>query len=399
MREIGLIAWQEYRRHVRRKGFIWTAVGVPLLLMLGGTVLFLVLRTSSAETRLGFVDQAARFATADLVQVDGHPVAIPLVRFADEAAARVALATHRISAILIVPAGYLTSGNVAVIAPRALSDRAAGEVQAILRQTLIRTLPATTQDALNRPLALQLRTVGTDRAIDANNYLLFLLPYLLALLFLVTTFTTSGYLLQALADEKEDRIIEILATTLSPTQMMAGKITGLSAVGLTQMLAWIAWGVAALAVLAPIRRLLDNLHIPGSMLLLTAIFFLLGYLMVAALYATIGAAVTTPQEGQQFAGPISLIVVIPYMLVIVIVAQPNSLLAVALSLFPLTAPITMLLRLPIAVIPVWQTVLSLLLVAVTAAGAMRLAASVMRRGMLRFGKRLSLREILRAGDA
>ncbi len=399
MREIGLIAWQEYRRHVRRKGFIWTAVGVPLLLMLGGAVLVQVLTTSNAETKLGFVDQSTRFATTDLTQVAGRPVAIPVVRFAAEAAARHALAVQQISAIVIVRASYLTNGAVAVIAPRALSDRAAGEVQAILRQTLVATLPTATQATLDRPLSLQLRTFGTNRVIDANNYLLFLLPYLLALLFLMTTFTTSGYLLQALADEKEDRIIEILATTLSPNQMMAGKITGLSAVGLTQMLAWIAWAIAALAVLAPVRRLLANLHVPWSMLLLAALFFLLGYLMVAALYATIGAAVTTPQEGQQFAGPISLIVVIPYILVIAIVAQPNSLLAVGLSLFPLTAPITMLIRLPIATIPVWQTLLSLLLVAAAAAGAIRLAASVMRRGMLRFGKRLSLREILRVRSA
>ena len=97
----------------------------------------------------------------------------------------------------------------------------------------------------------------------AQNFLLFLLPYVLAILFVMTAFTTSGFLLQALADEKEDRVMEILATSLRPSQMMAGKIIGLSALGLTQIGSWLAWVGVGLAFICPIIKiLLDSFWCP-----------------------------------------------------------------------------------------------------------------------------------------
>lgn len=396
MREIITMARYEYLRHVRRRGFVVTALVMPLVLVALFVVIGLVASNSRAETSLGFVDQTGRFANIDLTQIDGEPVDIPMTRFANEGEGLAAVEAGQVSAVVVVPPAYNHDGTVRVLGPKALGDSARDQVRDILRQALVTAVPGETQARFAEPVDLRLRTLGSNREVDSSNILLFMLPYVIAVLFLITTFTTSGYLLQALADEKEDRVMEILATTLRPSQMMAGKIIGLSGVGLTQMTAWVAWAVAGLLAIPVARRFLSELQLPWGILMLSLAFFLLGYLLVAAIYAAIGAAVTNPQEGQQFAAPVSLLVVSPLWLVVVILAQPNSTLAVILSLIPLTAPITMLLRLPLTSIPAWQLLLSLTLLALSAIGMMFLAARVMRIGMLRYGKRLSLKELVRA---
>lgn len=396
MRQIAIIARFEYLRHVRRRGFLMVALGVPLLMVALGGVIAVIAINSRPETALGFVDLSGRFAAADLTRVEGEPVRVPMVRYPGEADARVALQERRVTAVVIVPPDYLETGQVRVIGGRTLSERARNQVEDVLRAGLIATLPPEQQARLAEPVALTLRTLGSNRTIGGSNFFLFVLPYVLSMLFLFTAFITSGYLLQALADEKENRVMEILASTLRPTEMMAGKIVGLSGVGLTQVGAWLLWVAIAIFVIPDARDLLRDLELPWGVLALAALFFVLGYLLVAGLYATIGAAVATPQEGQQFAAPVSLLTVAPFMLLLPILAQPNGTLAVVLSLIPFTAPITMMLRLPLADIPPWQILVSLLLLALAVGGTMWLAARVMRVGMLSYGKRLSIRELLQS---
>jgi ABC-2 type transport system permease protein len=200
-------------------------------------------------------------------------------------------------------------------------------------------------------------------------------------------------LLQSVVEEKEDRVIEIIATTVSPTQLMAGKIIGLTSVGLTQVSIWI--GLAALAVLAFIRRLpfLASLQLPWAVLALGLLYFLLGYLLIAACYAAAGAIVTTSQEAQTLVTPISMLGIAPLMLVNVILTQPNGTLALIFSLIPFSAPMTMLLRLPVADVPSWQVAASLLTLALAAFGAVLLAARALRISMTHSGRRLGLRDL------
>ena len=395
MSRILLMARYEYVRHIRRRGFLFTAFGIPLLFVaLFGVIFFVALR-SSVEQRLGLVDQSGRFAginVADLHRT--RPIAMQT--FADEAAARAALDARTVDAFFVIPANYVAAGNVQAFSHKRLSDRAENQLRALLREGLIADVSPANRERVAQPSELVLRTIDGRREISAENGLLFFLPYAFALLFLLTTFTTSGYLLQAVAEEKEDRVIELLATTVAPYEMMAGKIIGLCSLGLTQMLIWIGLATAGVLMFGRDLSWFAEFQLPWSLLGLALLYFLLGYLLIAACYATLGAAVTTPQEAQPFAAPISLLALSPMMLVVAILAQPNGTLAVILSLIPFSAPITMLLRLPIADVPPWQIVLSLLLLTITAVGAVLLSARVMRLGMLRYGKRLSLADLVRA---
>ncbi len=395
MSKTWLIARYEYGRHIRRRGFLFTAVGVPLLFVAIFGIIALVVSRSGAEQRLGLVDQTGRFAQIDVASL-GFRRTIPVEVFADEATARAALDGGSVDAFFVVPADYMDTGEVRAVSRKRISDRAENVVQALLREGLLADAPSASRDRLADPAQLALRTLDGNREVSADNILLFFLPYAFALLFLMTTFTTSGYLLQAVAEEKEDRVIELLATTVAPRHMMAGKIIGLCGVGLTQMLVWI--GLTLLGVFTFGREItwFAELQLPWSLLGLSLLYFLLGYLLIAACYATLGAAVTTPQEAQSFAAPISLLALSPMMLIVPILAEPNGTLAVVLSLIPFSAPITMLMRLPLADIPAWQIITSLLILALTTTGVVLLSARVMRLGMLRYGKRLSVRDILAA---
>lgn len=392
MNKIVQMARYEYWRHVRRRSFLWTALGVPLLMFAGFGLIYLVASRSPLERQLGMVDQAQ---VTNNIQVDHLNVSrrIPITRYPNEAAARQALDSGVIDAYVVIPQDYMETGNVRAVAPKRLTGSAESQIRAMLRAGLLSRTPEATRTRLLDPADLVLRTMDGGREIGATNGLLFLLPYAFAVLFVMTTFTTSGYLLQAIAEEKEGRVMELLATTVSAEQMMAGKIIGLSAVGLTQMLAWVVIITAGLLIAIGDVSWLEGVQLPWSMLGWSFGYFLLGYFLFAACYTMLGAAVTSPQEAQPLATPLSLLASLPLFLLLPILSQPNGTLAVILSLVPFSAPMTMLMRLPLAEIPTWELITSLLILAASVIGTMWLAARVMRRGMLRYGKRLSLREI------
>lgn len=393
MKHTWLIARYEYGRFVRRRSFVLTAFGLPLLVLALIAAIVIVTTRGNVEQRLGLVDQSGRFTALDPGSAN-LPRPIPLERFRDETAAQQALDAGQVDGYVVIPRDYIETGTVLAVGPQRLSSQAQRQLRALLRGTLIASAPPEARARLNEPAAIVLRTLDGGREVGANNGLLFLVPYGFAMLFIFTTFTTSGYLLQAITEEKEDRVIELLATTVSPQHMMAGKILGLSAVGLTQMLAWI--GVGLLSLLAVVRDLswIADFELPWSLIGLSLLYFLLGYLLIATCYATIGAAVTSPQEAQPLAAPLSLLASAPLFMLAPILSDPNGTLAVVLSLIPFSAPMTMLMRLPLAEIPLWQLVLSLSLLIALVIGAILLSARVMRLGMLRTGKRLGFKEML-----
>lgn len=395
MQNIWRIARYEYGRHVRRRGFLFTALGLPFLFAAIIALIFFVISLvvgSGTEARLGLVDQSGQFAAVDVAALDLRET-IPTNVFPNEAAARAAFDTGAIDAFVVIPADYLQTGQVRAVAHDDVSETAERQIQAVLRQGLLQTAPAATRARLSDPLELDLRTLDTGRAVDDGNILLFLVPYLFAVVFFVTTFTTSGYLIQAITEEKEDRVIEILATTVRPTEMMMGKVFGLYLLGLTQLAAWAAIIAVPLVVLLRNAPQLSAFQLPWSVLAAAVLYFLLGYLLIAGCYAAAGAAVPSAQEAGMLIGPISFLSVLPLMLIGVILGDPNGLIATVFSLIPFSAPMAMLMRLVLADVPAWQVVTSFVLLALAAAGAIWLAARVMRLGMLRYGKRLNLREV------
>jgi ABC-2 type transport system permease protein len=197
-------------------------------------------------------------------------------------------------------------------------------------------------------------------------------------------------------EEKENRTMEILVTSVSPTQLMAGKVVGDLLVGLTQLVVWILFLIIGLKV-APlfIPDMGTMPGIDGKYIWLIAGTMLPAFVMIAAAMGAIGATATESQEAQQMAGFFTLPIVVPFWFVSQIMFKPNGPLAVGLSMFPLTAPIALPLRAGFTNIPWWQTSITITVLVILALFSLWLSGKIFRIGMLHYGKKVSLKEAFR----
>jgi len=229
------------------------------------------------------------------------------------------------------------------------------------------------------------------------------------------TLTTSGYMMEALVAEKENRTIEIVVSSISPAQMMTGKIIGALGIALMQLTVWLAFLVGAVWLGGSVLDIawLQGSVLPGSAalpysalnwrgILAVAAVALPTYLFMSALLTAIGATLVEIQESDQ-AGPFFFIsMFLPVYLALPILQNPNSPLSVGLSLFPVTAVMTMALRSLYSQVPPWQIAASVTIASACAGLAIWLASKALRISLLRYGQRLKWRELLarrRSGSA
>jgi ABC-2 type transport system permease protein len=191
----------------------------------------------------------------------------------------------------------------------------------------------------------------------------FLMVYIFAVTLMMSVFMTNGYLMQTVIEEKETRMIEMLVSSMRPTQLLAGKILALGALGLLQVASWLG-AVVLLGRLAATDQggtlaALATLQLDPGRVVLLVVYFVFGYLFFAAAYGIVGAISSSLQEGPQFAVIVTLPAVIPLYFLSLFIASPDAPLPVILSLFPVTAPISMVMRLTLISVPAWQFVVSL----------------------------------------
>jgi ABC-2 type transport system permease protein len=222
------------------------------------------------------------------------------------------------------------------------------------------------------------------------------IPYAFSLLLVIAIFTSSGFLLQGVSEEKESRVIEILLSSLTPIELLAGKILGLGALGLAQILFWLGCGWALIGIAVTGLALFGAINLDLTTIVLAVVYFLLGYLLFATLMASAGSLGTSAREGQQIAGIFSALTAIPFMVSGFIWTNPNSVLIQILSYVPFTSPVMMLQRLGMTEVPLYQIAVSLILLVLGIGGALWAGAKVFRMGLLMYGKRPSVPEILRA---
>jgi len=263
-----------------------------------------------------------------------------------------------------------------------------------LRYNLVSSQPAEIANRLVKGPVIEVRSLGNSRNVGGNDLVAIIFPMVVGVLFLLVINTSGSYLVGALVEEKENRMMEIVVTSISTDQLMAGKVNGNQAVGLTELVVWVICGLLALNFMANVPSI-GALNLDAGYLWLSFFILLPAFVMVAGLMATAGVTAAEVREAQQIAGLFTLPVVVPFWLIMPLMESPNSPLSVGLSLFPLTAPISMAIRAAFTNVPVWQTVLCLALLYLGAVGAIWLASRAFRMGMLRYGKRLTLREIFK----
>jgi ABC-2 type transport system permease protein len=236
----------------------------------------------------------------------------------------------------------------------------------------------------------------TGEVIPAESELTaFAMPYVFALLFMMSLFFTSGYLLQGVSEEKENRLIEILLSSVSARQLLTGKVIGLGAAGLIQIVIWLMSSVVLLAIASLFFSLPEGLSIPVGLITFGIIYFILGYLLFGILMATLGSIGSTARESSQWTGIFVMPAVAPLILIPLFIENPDHLIFIIFTLFPLTAPVAAIMKLSVDAMPVWELLLSIAILIASIIGAMWLASRVFRTFLLMYGKRPNVREIRR----
>jgi ABC-2 type transport system permease protein len=395
MTKIQLVAWHEYRRHVFTRRFLLAGLlSVPLLILVFVGLVFLILSLDTNTTPLGYVDYSGLLADplpAPTPESPNKPV--PILPFETEADARSALEAGQLQAYYTLPADYLSTGSLRVVHMGALKSPARSQFYAFLTTNLLKGTDPVVASRLVEGTEIFVQSADGSRSISSQNWFNVVLPSFAGIAFIVAMFSTGGYLMQAVVEEKENRTMEVIITSVSPNQFMAGKIIGDTAIGLTQIFLWMVFIIIPILVLRNSMSFLRGIQVAPQTLILVVLVMFPAFILVSALMAAIGATVSEAREGQQMVGIISLPIWIPYMLTGLLMSNPNSPLALALSLFPLTAPLTMLMRDGLTILPSWQIMLSSGIQIVSAVAAIWLAGRAFRLGMLRYGQRLKWREV------
>jgi ABC-2 type transport system permease protein len=221
--------------------------------------------------------------------------------------------------------------------------------------------------------------------------------YIMALLLSMTTMIYGMNVARSIIQEKTSRIFEVMLAIAKPSDMLAGKLIGVGAVGLTQIAIWVAVGAAIAAVPAAMATLSGTLSIHVSWVegILFPVYFVLGYLLYASLFAGLAASCETEQELQMYTPLAALPIWLSFSLIWLVINDPNSVWSVAASLFPATAPIIMMLRLGSQRPPDWQFAASIAIMIASIWAVLWVSSRLYRVGILMYGKRATLPELLR----
>ncbi|HZD58189.1 MAG TPA: ABC transporter permease [Anaerolineales bacterium] len=391
---------------VARRSFLLIALGVPLVSILGFVLLSALNRrapnsvaeffssvSAPGQKAEGFVDQSGLIKTIP----DSIPEAA-FKAFPSRAAALQALRVGEITGYYLIPDNYLETGDILNVRPdfNPLSafDQSS-RIQWILKVNLLGG-DVHLASLVNRPLVVNKISQAPSPQRDQQNPLTFFLPYAVTLAFYIIILMSASYLLNSVTKEKENRVLEILMLSISPRQMLVGKIIALGLVGLLQTVLWIGTGYSLLRLSGRTFSLPQAFQLPLSFLVWGLVFFLLGYAIYASLMASLGALVPDLREASQATFIVILPLIIPLMMIGVMIEAPNGTLALALSLFPLTASVVMMTRLAATSVPLWQLLLSAGLQALTVLLLVRTVAGMFRAQVLLSGQPFNLRRLVNA---
>ena len=395
MKKFWLVFAYEYKRQVLRKRFIFAILSMPLMVAFMVGIGYLSVTLNSNPLPVGYVDPYQLLSNPK--QVPEAPSSamkqVEVIRYESETAARDALNRGEVQAYYVVSANYMSTGEVTMVNNDKVGSNASSSFGNFLKYNIASGLPETTVTRLIDGNNMIIRSQDGKRELDANNWISIVLPLLSGVLFFIAVNITGGYLLQAVVEEKENRTMEILVTSVSPTQLMGGKITGDLMVGLTELFVWILFAIFGLIIAPRFLPIDQTISIEPSFLLLLVATFLPAFIVTAGLMGTVGAMATESREAQQIAGLFTLPMIVPFWFITSIMFTPNGPIAVGMSLFPLTAPISLPMRAIFTDIPAWQIVVSIGLLWVLAVFSLWLAGRVFRIGMLQYGKRLSLHDV------
>ncbi len=399
MNKMLLIFKHEFLRTVKRTGFIILTLALPVLALLAIGISQIVIRTVTPPvelTRIGYVDEIGGFEMATQGNID-------FVRFDATEAAMQALFNKDIARYFIIPTDFVSTGTINLYATQkelAPPPATADAIKNFITNNLLAgKVPVNVISRVESPLNLVPIALTSTGAVAPQQagYANFIIPGIFSFLLAMSLVFTSTYVLQSLAEEKENRLMEILLSSVSTRQLLAGKVLGLGTAGLVQVIVWVI-SLPLLLKLASssIGGILSTIRIPPGFWVFGIIYFILGYALFAVLSSCIAAITSSVQEGQGLAGLYTLFAIAPLWFISLLILFPNSPVWISFSIFPFSAPVLVMLRLGITGVPAWQLGVSITVLVLCVFGGLLLAAKLLRTYLLMYGKRPDMRAIIRS---
>lgn len=406
LRNLWLIFKHEYIQRVRTRSFLAATLLLPLFTGLVVAIPALLTTGDSRQRSQHLVLVCPNPDLAELVR--GQVAAVTRGRYLieidpdasdgerDRLAA--ALGSRRIDGYLWMDPDAVSSGRV-IYARRGSGDFVG---QVLLRDALSTALTrerlrrrgiapqeadAMLKRAVLQPVTLEAGRERRDTAVSG-----IIIVFLFVSVLFITLLSYGVMVMRSVLDEKASRVMEVLLCAATAEELMGGKILGVGAVGLTQV---IIWGVLGVAVAAPHAAAAGGFHVPLSFAAYFALFYVLGYLLYSAMFAAVGAAFNSTDEAQQWNFVIISPLIIASALMTLVAGAPNSRLAVVSSMIPFWAPVLMYLRIVVQPPPLWQILLCIAILFATICVALAVCARVYRVGILMYGKRPTAREVIK----
>jgi ABC-2 type transport system permease protein len=355
-----------------------------------------MIKPTTEIKKIGYVDEIGIF------NENTAQGKIDLVSFNTEAAAKGALSSGDIKEYFIIAPDYISTGFIQRYTLKSEVAPGGATQEAIRNFLLSNLLKGNTADIIERAktpmniISTTLTSAG-EIAPRQGGFAALILPYIFSILLMISIFASSGYLLQGLGEEKENRVMEILLSSISPGQLLAGKVIGLGIAGLVQIIVWLISANFLMRIAsANFGNVIGVLNVSLDFWILGIIYFILGYLFLAVIMAGVGSISPTAREGQQMSTLFTIPVIIPIYFMGLIMQHPESIGVKILTFIPITAPLTVIVRLGLSEIPIWELLVSILILILSIIGCFVLATKLFRIYLLMYGKRPGLKEILRS---
>lgn len=418
MKKVFYIIKREYLQRVRSKLFLVGTILTPLLFIgiIFMSVKFATMKTNEHRT-VALVDESGRVADAFVKAFQSKkaneksqynfeivPVKGPVEPIETALSKRVL--ARKLDAYLVFSGAVLTDGkaefhalNVSDFTERTVLTSTLTNVITGIRLRDQGLDPDKIDSLTKRADITALKVSESGDHEDRGQS--FGLTYVLVMILYITILAYGVTVMRSVIEEKTSRVVEVMLSSVRPAQLMAGKIIGVSLVALTQYVIWAvsaalisAYGLGAVAAMAPNAANMIP-KIPISMMVYFVLYFILGFLLFATMYAAIGAMVNNDQEAQQVQMPVTMLIIVPILMMGMVIRAPDSSTSVILSLVPFFSPILMFMRITVQTPPFIQIAASIVFLVVAIALLVWLTAKIYRVGILMYGKRPTLPELVR----
>ena len=413
MKNIILIAKREFFTQVKKKSFIILTLLTPLLIIVFGGVVSLMFQANETQMQISVIDKSGLFK--DRLKSDENIRYVFSSEETEKSLIKALETTEEMNAVMIIPKKEIheLENSIEILTNKNLSNEArrniAGNISEIIKAEKINALGISTAQIEDLNKGINLHVVNIlEKEKKHDGFLVGVKSGLsMFLMYCVFTFIMMYGIrvMRSVLEEKNNRVVEILISSVKPFELMMGKILGVTGVALVQFGVWVVMIFASVMTLgssnvgmvsgvAEVQMVLSALSQInyGLILFVFVIYFLLGYLFYSAMYAAIGSAVDNETETQQF----TLFAILPMMLgfygSITIMNNPDGPMSFWLSMIPFTSPIAMLARIPFDV-PVWELVLSIVILLVSTLGMVFIASKIYRVGILMYGNKVTLKEL------